>query len=50
MEISVQTGGIIETYGPEKTAKYISQAGFTAIDWNINRGWDRSLIRTAKIM
>lgn len=45
MEISVQSGGIIEFYGAEKTAKWISEAGFTAIDWNINRGWDRRTIK-----
>lgn len=42
MHISVQTGGLIETYGAEKTAKFISEAGFTGIDWGINRGWDRA--------
>ncbi len=45
MEIGVQTGGIMETFGAEKTAKYISEAGFTAVDWNINRGWDRQAIK-----
>ena len=45
MEISVQSGGIIENYGAEKTAAMIRAAGFTAIDWNINRGWDRRAVR-----
>ena len=42
IKISVQTGGLIETYGAEKTAKFISEAGFTGLDWGINRGWDRA--------
>jgi len=45
MRISVQTGGLIETYGAEKTAKFISEAGFTGLDWGINRGWDRATIK-----
>ncbi len=48
MEISVQTGGLIETYGAEKTAKFIKEAGFTALDWGINRGWDRAAISSGK--
>lgn len=38
MKISVQNGGIIERIGAEKCYASIKEAGFTAIDWNIDHG------------
>ena len=37
MKISVQNGGIIEHIGAEKCYAAIKEAGFTAIDWNIDQ-------------
>ncbi len=39
MVLSVQTGGIIERFGVERTYKLIADAGFTAVDWNIDHAW-----------
>lgn len=36
MEISVQNGGIIDHIGAEKCYAAIREAGFTAIDWNLD--------------
>jgi sugar phosphate isomerase/epimerase len=38
MKISVQNGGIIEHIGAEKCYAAIRDAGFTAIDWNLDHG------------
>ena len=38
MKISVQNGGIIEHIGAEKCYAAIREAGFTAIDWNLDHG------------
>jgi guanine deaminase len=38
MKISVQNGGIIEHVGAEKCYAAIKEAGFTAIDWNLDHG------------
>lgn len=46
MEISVQNGGIIQALGKEKCYAAIAQAGFTAIDWNIDHALPGSVIRS----
>lgn len=38
MRISVQNGGIIEHIGAERCYTAIKEAGFTAIDWNLDHG------------
>lgn len=45
MKISVQTGGIEEYLGFEKTYSLISGAGFEAVDWNIDHGLKAQNIR-----
>lgn len=45
MEISVQNGGIIDHIGEEKCYASIKEAGFTAIDWNIDRDLSPADIR-----
>ena len=45
MKISVQNGGIIEHIGAEKCYAAISEAGFTAIDWNLDHGLSGSHIK-----
>ena len=44
MKISVQTGGIIENFGTKETYALIKEAGFEAIDWNIDHAWDPAII------
>lgn len=46
MEISVQSGGIIDHVGEEKCYASIKEAGFTAIDWNIDRDLSAADIRS----
>lgn len=36
MDISIQTGSIVNQYGVEKGYRMIAEAGFTAVDWNID--------------
>lgn len=39
MKISIESSFILEEYGAENFAKMIKEAGFAAIDWNIEREW-----------
>lgn len=39
MKISIQTGDIVDRLGIEKGYKAIKDAGFDAIDWNIDHAW-----------
>jgi len=45
MNICVQSGGMITRISEEKTYAAIRQAGFTAIDWNIDRDLKPDLIK-----
>lgn len=45
MDICVQSGGMITRISEEKTYAAIRQAGFTAIDWNIDRDLKSDLIK-----
>jgi len=45
MKLSVQSGGLVEYYGYEKSYAMIAAAGFEAIDWNIDHGLKGSDIR-----
>ncbi len=45
MKISVQNGGIVEHIGQERGYAAIKEAGFTAIDWNIDHGLSSVRIR-----
>ena len=40
MLISTQNGGL-GRFKPEQYYKMIKEAGFEAIDWNLDHGWDR---------
>lgn len=44
MKISVQTGGLIDELGIEKCYKTIAEAGFEAIDWNLDHSLRPALI------
>ena len=44
MKISVQTGGLIEELGVENCYRAIAEAGFEAIDWNIDHSLRPALI------
>ena len=39
MKISIQTGDIVDRLGFEKGYKAIKEAGFEAVDWNIDHAW-----------
>ena len=39
MEICVQTGNVVNVLGYEKGYAAIREAGFTAIDWNLDHAW-----------
>lgn len=45
MKISIQTGDIVDRIGIEKGYKAIREAGFEAIDWNLDHAWKNSDIR-----
>lgn len=45
MNISVQSGGIIDRVGAEKCYASIKEAGFTAVDWNIDQNLTPTDIR-----
>ncbi len=40
MKISVQTGNVVDRHGFEKGYKMLKDAGFEAIDWNLDHAWD----------
>ncbi|MBR7184290.1 MAG: sugar phosphate isomerase/epimerase [Clostridia bacterium] len=42
MQISVQSGGLVSNVGPEAGYRMIREAGFTAIDWNIDSSLNRA--------
>ena len=39
MELCIQTGGLIERYGIDKTCQIISRAGFTAVEIQLDHAW-----------
>ena len=45
MKMSVQTGTVVYEYGFEKGYQLIRDAGFEAVDWNIDNLWDAQRIR-----
>lgn len=45
MKISVQTGTVVYEYGFEKGYQLIRDAGFEAVDWNIDNLLDAQRIR-----
>ena len=48
MQISVQTGGIVTRLGEERCYETIAKAGFTAIDWNIDRNLPSTAVKVLK--
>ncbi|MBE6550422.1 MAG: sugar phosphate isomerase/epimerase [Ruminococcaceae bacterium] len=48
MDISIQTGSILYEYGFEKGAKMLREAGFDAVDWNLNRALPVNVLSSAK--
>lgn len=45
MKLCVQTGGVVGEYGFEKGYAMIREAGFAAIDWNLDHAWKGADIR-----
>ena len=50
MEISIQSGGIVNEYGAKAGYKYIADAGFTAIDWNLDDVFKEGNIFKSKVL
>ena len=48
MKISVQSGNLVPDYGFEAAYRMIREAGFDAIDWNINTAWKFKEVLEAK--
>lgn len=48
MELSVQTQNLVDDYGPELTYKMIKDAGFSAVDWNIDHAWSFAKVKKAE--
>lgn len=42
MKLSVQTGDVVDRIGFEKGYALIKQAGFEAVDWNVDHAWKSS--------
>ncbi len=49
MEVGVQNGGLIDNWSVEDTYRMIAEAGFKSVDWNINRAWDKNMVRAKKL-
>ena len=49
MKISVQTGTVVYEYGFEKGYRLIRDAGFEAVEWNIEKLWDAQRIRNGNL-
>ncbi len=45
MKLCVQSGTVVYDFGFEKGYEMFAQAGFEAIDWNIDNGWNSKAIR-----
>lgn len=49
MKLCVQSGSIVFDHGYEKGYAMFREAGFEAIDWNIDVHWDAKAIRAGKV-
>lgn len=47
MKLSIQTETLFKYYGMEDTYRMIREAGFEAIDWNIDTAWDFDQVKQA---
>ena len=50
MKICIQSQDIIDEYGIEEGYRRISEAGFEAIDWNIDHAWIYSELKASKTL
>ncbi len=48
MELSVQSQNLVDNYGYEEAYKMIREAGFTAIDWNLDHAWSFRKLKNAE--
>ena len=48
MKISIQTESLVSDFGKREAYKMIKEAGFEAIDWNINTTWSYPELLSAK--
>ena len=45
MRLAVQSGNVVDDFGFETGYRMIKEAGFEAVDWNIDHAWDQSKLR-----
>lgn len=48
MELSIQSQNLVDDYGTELAYKMIKEAGFAAIDWNIDHAWSYARVKSAE--
>lgn len=48
MHLCVQTGNVVDAFGFERGYAMIREAGFTAIDWNLDHAWKGADIKSGK--
>ncbi len=48
MKISVQSQNLVNELGMEQAYRAIREAGFDAIDWNLDHAWDFTKVKAAK--
>ena len=49
MRLAVQTGNVVDDFGFEAGYRMIKEAGFEAVDWNIDHAWDQSKLRKGEL-
>ncbi len=47
MKTCIQSEGLMSSFGPEIAYRMIREAGFEAIDWNINKAWNFKAVTSA---
>lgn len=50
MKISIQTGTVLNDFGSDLGSKMIREAGFTAVDWNIDTALDKNKLEKAPVL
>ena len=48
MKLSIQNESLVKYFGMEDAYGMIREAGFDAIDWNIDTSWDFDEVKKAK--
>ena len=48
MKLSIQSQNLVDTFGAKQAYSLIREAGFEAIDWNIDTAWDFDEVKKSK--